>query len=168
MPAGATYEPIATTTLGSTAANITFSSISSAYTDLRLVFVGTSSAAANFRMRLNSDTASNYSLTYINGDGATAVSNRASSQTFLTINDGGNTLSTTVPHLYTVDFFSYAGSTNKTFLCESSEDDNGSGSTNRKVGLWRNTAAISTILLYPSTGNFNTGTTATIYGIAAA
>ena len=32
-----TYEPIATTTLGSAAASITFSSIAGTYTDLRLV-----------------------------------------------------------------------------------------------------------------------------------
>jgi hypothetical protein len=43
MPA--TYEPIATTTLGGAAATITFSSISSAYTDLRIVLVGTTTAS---------------------------------------------------------------------------------------------------------------------------
>jgi hypothetical protein len=37
MPA--TYEPIATTTLGTAAAFITFSSIPATYTDLRLVIV---------------------------------------------------------------------------------------------------------------------------------
>ena len=35
----ATYEPIATTTLGSAASTITFSSISGSYTDLILVFL---------------------------------------------------------------------------------------------------------------------------------
>jgi len=39
MAAGKTYEPIATTTLSSSAATITFSSISGSYTDL--VFVST-------------------------------------------------------------------------------------------------------------------------------
>ena len=38
MAAGATYEPIATTTLGSAAADITFSSIASTWTDLRISF----------------------------------------------------------------------------------------------------------------------------------
>ena len=45
MPA--TYEPIATTTLGSAATNITFSSIPATYTDLRLVLVARSDRAIN-------------------------------------------------------------------------------------------------------------------------
>ena len=41
MAAGATYEPIATQTLASAAASITFSSIAATYTDLRLVLTCT-------------------------------------------------------------------------------------------------------------------------------
>ena len=37
MAAGATYEPIATNTLGSAAASVTFSGISGSYTDLILI-----------------------------------------------------------------------------------------------------------------------------------
>ena len=51
MPA--TYEPIATTTLGSAAASITFSSIAGTYTDLRLVMVGTTSASDWAFVRFN-------------------------------------------------------------------------------------------------------------------
>ena len=60
-----TYEPIATTTLGSAASSITFSSIPATYTDLRLVLVHTPSASTgNAQMQFNSDTATNYSYTY--------------------------------------------------------------------------------------------------------
>ena len=41
MAAGATYEPISTTTLGSNTNTVSFTSISSAYTDLIFVFEGT-------------------------------------------------------------------------------------------------------------------------------
>ena len=40
MAAGSTYTPIATTTLGSAQADVTFSSISGSYTDLVLIIGG--------------------------------------------------------------------------------------------------------------------------------
>jgi hypothetical protein len=165
MPA--TYEPIATTTLGSAAATISFTSITSAYTDLRLILAGTNiTSDGTLRMQVNSDTATNYSITELYGDGTTATSTRSSTQT--RIQCGFNTMSTTVPSLVTIDWFSYAGSTNKTCLVTTSQDRNGSGYVYRTVGLWRSTSAISSILLFPSSGNFATGTTATLYGILKA
>jgi hypothetical protein len=70
--------------------------------------------------------------------------------------------------LITADLFSYAGSTFKTVLATNSQDYNGSGNVGRTVALWRSTSAISTILLYTNAGNFNAGTTATLYGILKA
>ena len=163
----ATYEPIATTTLGSAAATIDFTSISSAYTDLRLVIVGKyTSAGGNTRIRFNSDTASNYSSTRIAGDGTSASSDRLTNQTFQRLNFDGN--STTIPDLLTVDIFSYAGSTFKTSLITSTEDKNGSGSVIRIVGLYRSITAISSITISLSSSTFASGTTATLYGIKAA
>jgi hypothetical protein len=163
----ATYEPIATTTLGSAAATIDFTSISSAYTDLRLVIVGKyTSAGGNTRITFNSDTASNYSSTRIAGDGTSASSDRLTNQTFQRLNFDGN--STTIPDLLTVDIFSYAGSTFKTSLITSTEDKNGSGSVIRTVGLYRSTTAISSITISLSSSTFASGTTATLYGIKAA
>lgn len=164
MPA--TYEPIATTTLGSAANSITFSSISSAYTDLRMVITydATISTSAIY-MRFNSDTASNYSKTNINGNGTTASSSAQTSQTYASM---GGTDAPMV--LYEVDIFSYAGSTYKTYLTNLSMDKNGSGATRREVGLWRSTSAITSILLDGSLGGgqLPAGTTATLYGIKAA
>jgi hypothetical protein len=163
----ATYEPIATTTLGSAAATIDFTSISSAYTDLRLVIVGKyTSAGGNTRITFNSDTASNYSSTRIAGDGTSASSDRLTNQTFQRLNFDGN--STTIPDLLTVDIFSYAGSTFKTSLITSTEDKNGSGSVIRIVGLYRSITAISSITISLSSSTFASGTTATLYGIKAA
>jgi hypothetical protein len=162
-----TYEPIATTTLGSAAATIDFTSISSAYTDLRLVIVGKyTSAGGNTRITFNSDTASNYSSTRIAGNGTSASSDRLTNQTFQRLNFDGN--STTIPDLLTVDIFSYAGSTFKTSLITSTEDKNGSGSVIRIVGLYRSATAISSITISLSSSTFASGTTATLYGIKAA
>jgi hypothetical protein len=164
MPA--TYEPIATTTLGSAAASITFSSISSSYTDLRLVFVGgTSTATFEMWFRVNSDTGTNYSQTNLYGNGGTGASNRASSANYIVLS---NTAPGTPTELITVDLFSYAGSTNKTFLITDSNDKNGSGFVWRKAGLWRSTSAITSVTVLSEAGNLVAGTTATLYGILKA
>lgn len=167
MPA--TYEPIATTTLGSAAASITFSSITSAYTDLRIVLVGLldTGTFSYVSLRLNGDTGTNYSTTYIQGTGSVAQTNRYTSQTSIFFT-GNLSLSTTIPILYEIDLFSYANSTNKTILSRGSGDKNGSGIVDRAVGLWRNTATVNSLTLLSSANNFATGTTATLYGILKA
>lgn len=165
MPA--TYEPIATTTLSSAASTITFSSIGSGYTDLKLVLVTTTSVSDTVFLRFNSDSTTTYSGTYLYGDGSTASSGRRTSVTGL-YGGFGVTTSTSTPSMWTWDIFSYAGSTNKTTLNTISMDFNGSGSVTRSVGLWRSTSAVTSISANVSGSNFNSGTTATLYGIKAA
>jgi len=168
--ATATYDKIATTTLGSAASSITFSSIAASWTDLRLVLVPTTATASQgVFCRFNGDTASNYSQTNLYGSGSAAGSAKGTSVAYIDFDaaTGGN--STTIPTLYTFDVFSYTGSTYKTGLLTNSGDRNGSGTVVAEVALWRSTAAITTMLLYSSSGsNFNIGTTATLYGIKAA
>lgn len=167
MAAGATYEPIATQTLASAAASITFSSIAASWTDLRLVFTGTTTTSTNFTIRFNNDSSTNYSWTWVGGTGAAAQSGRFTSQTEYYQNVG----MTSVPSMNTVDILSYAGSTNKTALVTEDSDKNGSGQLSRAVILWRSTAAINRIditALYGSTNTYLAGTTATLYGIKAA
>ena len=163
MPA--TYEPIATTTLGSAAARITFSSIGAGYTDLRLILTTFRSGASNdyTLLTLNNDTSALYSLTQIFGDGATVTSSRQTAQTSLA---GPSTKAT--PCLGIFDFFNYAGSTNKTFLANISEDANGSGVSWRYVALYRSTSAVNRIDIIGGGANLGIGTTATLYGILRA
>jgi hypothetical protein len=161
-----TYEKIASTTLGSGTTNIEFASISSAYTDLKLIFVATAaSAGSNAWITFNNDTSALYSYTDLHGNGTTAASSRSSGDTNIAITRGG--IDTTLPIFVDIDIFSYAGNTNKTFLVSTSNDQNGSGSTMRKVGLYRSTTAISTIDLTMGV-NFAAGSTATLYGILKA
>ena len=165
MPA--TYEPIATTTLGSATNSITFSSISSAYTDLRLVLLSFGDNSAGPRLRLNNDSTSLYSYTYMYGTGSGVVSGRASSTDVIATHYATG-YPTDYPPMLTVDFFNYAGSTNKTMLLTTSMDKNGSGEVNRAVALYRSTSAISSILISRASGNYIAGTTATLYGILKA
>lgn len=163
MPDTSTEVALATTTLGSGTTNIEFASISSAYTDLKLIFVTTAaSVGSNAWITFNNDTSALYSATDLHGNGTTAASSRTTGFTNITITRGG--IDTTLPVFVEIDIFSYAGSTFKTFLLSMSNDQNGSGSTMRKVGLYRSTTAISTIDLTMGV-NFAAGTTATLYGI---
>lgn len=156
----ATFEPIATTTLGSTATSFTFSSIPSTYTDLKLVVTSISNTGSGqIGMRFNNDTGANYSRTYLYGNGTSALSG---AQTGVDKIESLN-YSGTLPKLTSYDIFSYAGSTYKTCLLVDSNDRNGSGFTNSTVGLWRNTSAINRIDILGTT--FDVGTTATLYGI---
>ena len=164
MPA--TYEPIATTTLGSSASTITFSSIPGTYTDLRLVIVAKGTAASDVNMKFNSSSTA-CSWTQLAGDGSSASSGRITTgvgRAYITLNF--NVLSTSQFYFYTADIFSYAGSTNKTCLTTFQEDNNGSGYVGRKVGLWQVTSAITQIDLNGT--DFAAGTTATLFGIKAA
>jgi hypothetical protein len=166
MAAGATYEPIATQTLASAAALITFSSIPATYTDLRLVFVNTGSGGIQY-IYFNNDTTAVYSNTWLIGDGTSASSGSSSAYPRLDLNSQNTAGST--PQMHTVDIFSYTGSTNKTCLMTTSADFNGSGQTYNQVGLWRKTAALNRIDITLSSSNtYSIGTTATLYGIKAA
>lgn len=163
-----TYDPIATTTLGSAASTITFSSIPNTYTDLRIVWNGQwNTAADRLILRFNSDSGTNYSRTALYGQGTSAgsqASTSSSSIIALSSSRSQNLISMT-----TFDIFSYAGSTNKIVLYATAFDENGSGYVENGVGLWRNTSAITSLTLTTLNGNnFATNTIATLYGIKAA
>jgi hypothetical protein len=164
MPA--TYEPIATTTLSSAASSITFSSIASSWTDLRIVWNFQAVSASNYPyLQLNGDTSANYSYTTLYGTGTAAGSQRSSS------NNGAYLVSyaaasTSQWQIEEIDIFSYAGSTYKTILNGYSGDTNGGGFVSKGVNLWRSTSAITSVTLkFDAGGNMAAGTTATLYGI---
>lgn len=160
-----TYEKIATTTLSSASADITFSSIAGTYTDLRAVLVN-KGGTSGCRLQFNSDTGSNYSVQSLIGTGASAAAANANSSDRISLEYYG--MDATIPSMYTVDIFSYAGSTYKTVLGTAAEDFNGSGSTSVRVGLWRSTSAINAVKLFTVGTAFQSGTTATLYGILKA
>jgi hypothetical protein len=171
MAAGSTYTPIATTTLGSAAASYTFSSISSGYTDLVLIVNEFNATATNtsFQFQVGNgsvDTGANYSLTEIYGTGSATGSDRATSDTAAYFNGPGIGTSTTTPNVYIMNFMNYANTTTyKTFIGRGGSADKNTVAT---VNLWRSTSAINTIKIFQSINNMATGTTLTLYGIAAA
>lgn len=161
-----TYTPIATQTLGSAASTVTFSSISSAYTDLILIATPQSaSGTTSLDIQFNGDTGTNYSLTYLYGDGSGAYSGRASNNA---VANGGTAVSTASTFLVnTVQIMNYSNTT--TYKSLLTRANNTAGNVLTSVSMWRNTAAISTILLKLASGsNFATGSTFTLYGVKSA
>jgi hypothetical protein len=158
----ATYEPIASVTASGAATTATFSAISGTYTDLRLVAVGSSSSASTtVRMRVNSDTGTNYSWTDLYGDGSVAASVRSSNDTSLYLASVGTGQTTNI-----ADFMSYANTNvNKTVLVSNSRSDS---VVQLFAELWGSTSAITSIEVYISSGSFTDGFTLSLYGIKAA
>lgn len=161
MAAGATYEPIATTTLGSNQSTVTFSSIPSTYTDLVVIANAVLSTSVGFGMYFNSDTGSNYSFMYLYGDGTSAAAGANANTTRINFGNGATTYS-----IYKASIQDYANTTtNKTVL------SSGGLATEYAIayaGIWRSTSAINSITFQPASGTINTGTTFSLYGIAAA
>jgi hypothetical protein len=159
-----TYEPISTTTLSSAASSITFSSIPATYTDLRLVLVLKSAATQYAQFRVNGDTGSNYSYTWMDGSGSgSPAAGNGNNDSLIYLSQ--RTITSGQVAFFTLDIFSYAGSTNKTILITNNQDENGSGYVGIQVGLWRSTSAINTINLISGVSIYDAGTTATLYGI---
>jgi hypothetical protein len=156
-----TYTPIATQTLGSSAATVTFSSISGTYTDLILIIDGTASGGDAVFLQYNSDTGTNYSWTNITGDGSTVSSNRAASTSEARIGSISTTRYNSIAHI-----MNYSNATTyKTCISRAARTE---GSTWQFANLWRNTAAITSISIKTISSTFSTGSTFTLYGIKAA
>ena len=166
-----TYTPIATNTLSSAAASVTFSSISSAYTDLVVVasILPSSTSFYTPSLQFNSDTGSNYSGTWIYGQGSSAVSSRNSSQTQMALDNYAATPAVGYPMTVIFNVFNYANTTTyKTVLSRGNDVFSSAGETSATVGLWRSTAAVTSITVKGNGANFEVGSTFTLYGILKA
>jgi hypothetical protein len=174
-PSGA-YDSIATTTVGSGgAASISFTSIPSTYTHLQIRGIFRSNYAGltdNLDMRWNSDTGSNYAEHIVRGDGSSAGAFGDPSQSTIhaTLDGAGNTANANVFAATVMDILDYAN-TNKYKVMRnlSGRDNNGDGGVSFSSGLWMNTAALTTILLYPRYGSlFQQYSSFALYGIKGA
>jgi peptide methionine sulfoxide reductase MsrA len=165
MAAGNTYTPLATQTLGSAAASVTFSSISGSYTDLVLVFRGKiTTGSPTSRLQFNGDTGSNYSATMLYVDsssmGGVRVTNEASANTGALSDEFGITI---------IQLNNYSNTTTyKTTFSRYTSLGTSYREIGSKLNLWRNTSAITSIVISPASSTFTSGTTFTLYGIAAA
>jgi hypothetical protein len=160
-----TYTPIATVTASGSSVYLEATAIPSTYTDLIVVLNIKESGSDGLNIQVGNgsyDTGSNYSNTFIQGNGSSAGSGRASNQTYAEVGVESAEWGNTILH-----FQNYAN-TNvyKTILSRTN-------TTNFLVrgvaALWRSTSAIERIRIYNgSNANHAAGSTMTIYGIANA
>ncbi len=159
------FVPLANITLGSAANTVTFSSISGAYKDLRIVFNGGAATASNpFAFRINSDTGSNYAWVVAHGSGSGYASQSNGGDTY---GRGENNYLDTNQCIVTMDFLDYSATTkHKSVLVRASYQALGVTMT---ANRWANTSAITTVTLsqYNNAANFAAGSTFALYGVKA-
>jgi hypothetical protein len=156
-----TYTPLATVTLGSSAASVTFSSIPATYRDLIVVYSGTLSTGgpSGIEFYFNADeTAANYSYVWAYGDSGGAASASGTNQFFI----GSSGQSTSI--LQIMDYS--ATNKHKTTLTRS---NSAATEVDMLASRWANTAAITSIVFKDSSAvfNFASGCTFSLYGVIA-
>ena len=169
-----TYTLIASNTLSSSAASVTFSSIPNTYTDLVLrCSMRTSVAgvvAVDPTMTFNSDSSAIYSHTYIQGNGASASSGRSSGASEVGFRYGANDTGSTSNTFTSVEFYipNYTSTSNKTFSTIIATETNAATAyINGIAQLYRNTSAISSFTINIGAGAYNisAGSSFFLYGI---
>lgn len=180
MPA--TYQPLASTTVGTATNQVDFTNITGTYTDIIVVgfLQSTATTDVDTRCRLqvgngSIDTGNNYSYTYMLGTGSTAISgresNRAQVDNIVTLPTAGDSeWGTFIWHL--MDYSNTT--TNKTILHRAGQLNNSFSGNSTGVGaavaLWRSTVAINQIRFSTfggSPNNFSVGSVFTLYGVKA-
>jgi hypothetical protein len=164
-----TYTPLATVTLASTAATVTFSSIPATYRDLILVVANLSATAANtLYARLNGDTGSNYSFVIASGtsSGATSPSS-ASNSNGLFMGAANTGLPITSPSQAILQIMDYSA-TDKHKTALGRYGSTGPSEVEMSATRWANTAAVTSLVvrIAPS-GSFNSGVSFSLYGVIA-
>lgn len=164
--AAPTYVKLASPSL-SGLSSVTFSNIPQGYTDLVLVTNSQNVTTSGYPyLRFNGDSGTNYSTTFMVGNGSAASSSRYTSITELYLsNNISGSLTTNFSFNCIANIQSYSNST--TYKTVMSKEGNTNG-VEASVGVWRNTSAITSILFAVSGGTFASGSTVTIYGIKAA
>jgi hypothetical protein len=122
------------------------------------------SIPANETVRVNNDSGTNYSTTLFTSNGTSATSSRISNAQAFNIQS--NIYSDPTLAAFTImNFMNYSNTTTyKTVLTRAGRSNQG---TEAFIGLWRNTAAITSISL--SSGvTYTTNASFTLYGIKVA
>jgi hypothetical protein len=163
------YESIATVTVGAGGqSTVTFSSIPATYKHLQIRLFAKYTGVGYGLMRFNGDSGNNYSAHGINGNGV--VSDPVGAFAFTNISStyytGAAGTKDTAFNVSIIDILDYANTNkNKTVKGLYGWDNNGTGYVEFNSGNWRNTNAITDIVLRSSAGNFSQYSSIALYGI---
>jgi hypothetical protein len=163
--AAPSFESIATAAGTGASATITFTSIPSTYKHLQIRAIARTASGTGAYLQYNSDTGSNYTRHYLEGNGTTVAAGAGTSQTKIDYLAAISNASTNGINI--VDILDYANTSKyKTTRIMQGFDTNGTGQAGLGSGLWMSTSAISTITITTSNGaNFATTTQFALYGI---
>ena len=160
-----TYTLISSATADGTSLSVTFSSVPQTYTDLVIVCSLTAGNTGDGFLRFNGDTSTNYSDTVVRGNGSASSSVRDVNAAGIDLGPVSLITGSEIGAVI-VNVMDYANATTyKTSVLRCTE---GSNMVSLIVGLWRNTAAITSILFSSRGGNWGSGSTFKLYGIEAA
>ena len=176
--AAGSYDLLATTILTSATSSVTFSSLGDYAADyqhlqIRCVTRGSDGATAfeNVRARFNGDTGNNYVWHLLSGNGSSVLSETAGanqSNILAGVSAGGSQPANLfVPAV--IDILDFANTSKNTTIRHLSGGPRPTGGENRVSlgsGAWLNTAALTSILLFPQAApNFVSGSRFSLYGI---
>lgn len=166
----ATYTLISSNVLSSSAASVTFSAIPSTYTDLVIKMslrTSAPSVASSYIFRINGDTASNYSQTRIEGNGASASSGRTSSTTlFVGYYPASNNATANTFANQELYIPNYLSTTSKQLSLDSAHETNATTAYIDAIAfLYRGTSPVSSITFEGDGYNFVSGSSFYLYGI---
>lgn len=165
------FEPIATLLGTGASATISFTSIPATYKHLQIRFIARvtdTDTANNQFVQFNSDTASNYSWHYLEGDGAAVATGGLANQSKMLAGRVSAANATAgIMGVGFIDILDYANTNKyKTIRTLSGQDRNGAGVVRLDSGNWRSTNAITSIqLINSSSTNFTTDSQFALYGI---
>jgi hypothetical protein len=157
-----TYIPLATVTLGTATASVTFSSIPATYRDLILVIQGTNTSSGNSRLQVNGDSGNNYNQVRMYGAGGLPGSDSASNIASLDM----SSMSTSSGYQAVIQLMDYSATDkHKTILSRTQESNISAVLAN--AGRWANTAAITSVTTFTAAGSYASGSTFSLYGVIA-
>lgn len=161
------YTAIASQTLGSSVTSVTFSSIPGTYRDLILVsnVSGSSGGGIDVNLRFNGDSGGNYHRVNMSGSGSSTGASVSTGVAQLQLSSFV-ALQTTATWVNVFQVFDYA-QTNKHKSALWRTNEASTWGTEAMTGRWASTAAITSIVLSTSFGDFTSGSTFSLYGVSA-